>query len=314
MVVADTAELDKAVEMYYAGSPDKAISLIKPLALSGDVDAQFLLGNILYSLSKTNIFSEKEDPVEWYKMAALQGSADANYALGVIYNNKWIKSNLREDVEMAIFYYDNATKLGNVRAKAVLSKLNYLGETSKKEKPLLGAKSTTGRSKQASKMPNYNSAKQPSVTKLAGNVKQVPGEKSDSESRANNLTDSAKQLYGEIEGTRSATVNLSGLANQCENYTQAGFNYYAASIKGAFFVGDAEIETIGSASSKPGTLLIKLIHKQNDIVILMALKGVPKNIVIGLKVGRELRITGIVEDSQKIGTNCDVILTYKSTN
>jgi len=50
-VASNASELDKAVKIYYAGYPDQAISLIQPLAFSGDVDAQFLLGNILYSLS-----------------------------------------------------------------------------------------------------------------------------------------------------------------------------------------------------------------------------------------------------------------------
>jgi hypothetical protein len=44
--------MDEAVKRYYAGFPEEAISMIKPLALSGNVDAQYLLGNILYSLSK----------------------------------------------------------------------------------------------------------------------------------------------------------------------------------------------------------------------------------------------------------------------
>ena len=52
-VAADTKTIDEAVKRYYAGFPDEAISMMKPLALSGDVNAQYLLGNILYGLSKT---------------------------------------------------------------------------------------------------------------------------------------------------------------------------------------------------------------------------------------------------------------------
>ena len=107
-VAADTKTIDEAVKRYYAGFPDEAISMMKPLALSGDENAQYLLGNILYGLSKTKNFSDIDSPIKWYRMAAEQDSAAANYALGVIFHNKWRESRDKKEASTAIiFILDN---------------------------------------------------------------------------------------------------------------------------------------------------------------------------------------------------------------
>jgi TPR repeat protein len=126
-VGATSDELAKSVQLYYAGSPDQAISSIKPLALAGDAEAQLTLGNILYSLSKANQRIEFEDSIKWYEMAAAQDSADANSALGVIYHNEWLESRSREDAAMAISYYEKAIELGDKNAPGYLSKLRRRG-------------------------------------------------------------------------------------------------------------------------------------------------------------------------------------------
>ena len=122
-VVADTKEMDEAVKRYYAGFPEEAISMLKPLALSGDVDAQYLLGNILYSLSKEGTVTGIEDPVKWYKMAADQNSAAANYALGAIFHNKWIKSRDKNEAANAIIYYQKAVELEYSKAQQPLDRI-----------------------------------------------------------------------------------------------------------------------------------------------------------------------------------------------
>ncbi len=122
-VDAGSAELDRAIEKYYAGYPEQAIDMIKPLATSGDVDAQLLLGNILYGLSGSSRAGAAEDPARWYRMAAGQDSAQANYALGAIHNNNWLKSHRREDAELAQRYFQKAVDLGYTRARAPLTRL-----------------------------------------------------------------------------------------------------------------------------------------------------------------------------------------------
>ena len=105
-VGASSAELAEAIEQYYEGSPDQAISSIKTLALTGDAEAQLALGNILYSLSKANKDAEIEDFIKWYEMAASQASVDANSSLGAIYHNKWLELRSNDDAALPISYYE----------------------------------------------------------------------------------------------------------------------------------------------------------------------------------------------------------------
>jgi len=323
-VSANTAELDRALNIYYAGYPDRAINLIEPLALSGDVDAQLLLGNILYSLSKTNKFNQAGDPVKWYKMAAVQNSTAANYALGVIYHNKWVKSHRRQDVEIAIFYYQKAVDLGHEDAQARLSKLKTRDKTSDKKKPHFTSSSnaSAGSSKQTSKMSDENSSKQTASVKLAdtskqtpveNDAKQAPVETSGKQSGAIKLANIAQPVPGENISIEPGSVNLTDVAYQCRNYTRTGFNYYAESIQGAFIEGTAVIDTIGPTSSTSATRLLRLTNKEFDAVITLTLQGVPKEVAKGLKRGGDFRVTGIVGHSQMIGSNCDLSLTYQSS-
>ncbi len=135
-------ELERAEKKYYAGYPYQAVAMIRPIASSGDAGAQFLLGNILYSLSNSDEFVITEDPVDWYKMAAAQDHPQAHYALGVIYQNKWVNFDDKSDFELAISYYEKAEKLDYPSAKSSLSKLKSMAKLSKKTKSLTYTNST----------------------------------------------------------------------------------------------------------------------------------------------------------------------------
>jgi len=312
-VVASSAELNNAILIYYAGLPHQAISLIKPLALSGDSDAQYLLGNILYSLSTTNKSDDTEDPVEWYKMAAVQGSPDANYSLGVIFHNKWVKSRRQQDIAIAIFYYEKAVELGVEDAQAYLSSLKSRYPTSNKSQMASKSSLSTERTKPTDQIPVETGTAESGAVKSATIAKQSPVKKSEQESSVASLTDTPSQIPQGNREQASITVNLADVASQCKNYTRVGFNYYAESILGALLVGSAKIDTIESRPSKPDTRLVTLTHQISDIEILLALDGVPKEVVAGLKPGRDFGISGIVGRSQKEGSICDLMLTYQST-
>ena len=312
-VVASSAELNNAIQIYYAGLPHQAISLIKPLAVSGDSDAQYLLGNILYSLSKTNISDDAEDPVEWYKMAAVQGSPDANYALGVIFHNNWVKSQRQQDIAIAIFYYEKAVELGVEDAQAYLSSLKSRRTTSNKSQKSSKSSSSTERTKPTDQIPVKTGTAESGAVKSATIAKQSPVKKSEQESSVASVAVTPSQIPQGDREQASITVNLADVASQCKNYTRVGFNYYAESILGALLVGSAKIDTIESRPSKPDTRLVTLTHQLSDIEILLALDGVPKEVVAGLKPGRDFGISGIVGRSQKEGSICDLMLTYQST-
>ena len=325
---ANSMELDKAIKIYYAGLPNQAISLIKPLALSGDVNAQFLLGNILYSLSKTNKKSEIDDPVKWYKMAAANNSPDANYALGVIYNNKWTGSLRQEHLIIAKFYFENAAALGHLNAQVYLAEINNRDEASNQKKSASNAESSPGMAKQVPQIPVNNTQQSGStdpVSRASGNTatvvvepsqmedtpRQSPESDNNSMPDSTNLEVSTKQLPANNDESESISVNLADIATQCKKYTRAGFNYYADSIKGATLTGTAIIDTIGSSPSRPGAHLIRLTNSKYDTLLFITLDGVPKEVAKGLKEEGDIEIMGIVEDSQIIGSNCDVILTYQ---
>jgi hypothetical protein len=120
---ASPTDLDLAVQKYHAGYPEKAISILKPLAVKGDMHAQKLLGNIVYALATTDPSNTSEDPLKWYRMAAAQGSPEASYALGVIYNNHWLQGKSDEHGRLAEYYYQQAFDRGYARAEAPLMQM-----------------------------------------------------------------------------------------------------------------------------------------------------------------------------------------------
>lgn len=122
-LAAPSTVLDDAVRQYYAGQPRVAIGMLEPLAVDGDVDAQYLLGNILYTLANAGRAEAHDDPGKWYRMAAAQNSAPAIYALGAIHNNRWLQSHRDEDAELAQAYFQRALQLGDENARAALTKL-----------------------------------------------------------------------------------------------------------------------------------------------------------------------------------------------
>lgn len=119
---AGQADLDRAVERYYAGYPAQAIAMLEPLALAGDTEAQYLLGNIVYALAQSGLAADGQEPIRWYRMAAAQGSAEASYALGAIYHNRWLASRNEREAQLAERYYQAAADLGHEPAAAVLLK------------------------------------------------------------------------------------------------------------------------------------------------------------------------------------------------
>ena len=120
---AGSTDLDNAVKRYYAGYPLQAVEMIKPLAMSGDVDAQYLLGNIIYGLSNDSRFSSVGDPVKWYTMAAEQGSPQATYAIGMVYYNDWIQSREAKDADQAMVFFQKAGELGYEKAQSSMNQL-----------------------------------------------------------------------------------------------------------------------------------------------------------------------------------------------
>jgi hypothetical protein len=120
---ASPPDLEQAAKAYHSGDSDAAIAILKPLALQGDLQAQNLLGNIIYGLSIANPSKTGEDPKKWYQMASAQGSPEASYALGAIHDNHWLRTTRKEDALLAEHYYQQALDRGYRKAEAPLMRI-----------------------------------------------------------------------------------------------------------------------------------------------------------------------------------------------
>ena len=158
---AASPELDQAVKKYYAGYPGEAIGMIEPLALGGDVGAQYLLGNLLYTLTQSGQSELQGEPIKWYRLAAEQGSARAAYALGAIYNNRWLQAQGDEDLDLAQSFYRQALDLGDDNARAALDKLAAHKEARGKTTSLTYTNASFASKRQAS--PDTPTASQPAA-------------------------------------------------------------------------------------------------------------------------------------------------------
>ena len=315
-VGATSAELTKAIHLYYAGSPDAAISSIKSLALAGDEEAQLTLGNILYSLSKANKDAEIEDFIKWYEMAAAQGSVDANSALGAIYHNKWLESRSNEDAALAISYYEKAIEQGDAKAQGYLSKLRRRGGFAVGQNLLPKPKASPQPSIQSAQNSSEDSASKSDEKNSTTPVKAAPAKaapvKAAPVKAAPVKAAPVKQDAGETYEVSSVQVNLTEIVNQCSNYTAAGFDHYGESIAGAFLVGSAKIRTIEPSSSQLNTRLIRLFDKKSSTVIFLALDKVPEAVASKLQERSDFAITGIVTRAQMIGSHCEISLSYQT--
>jgi len=320
-VAAATKEIDDAVKRYYAGFPEQAISMLKPLALEGDVDAQHLLGNILYSLSAAGKYMLIDESVRWYKMAAGQNSAVSNYALGVIFQNKWVNSRNEKDAATAIVYYRKAADLGYTKAQTYLTKIKSRSGISQQEatalvkdqqaKPVLETKSRIETPE--IELDNMGSGKvlTPVDVSTSINIAKKSEAVEESATTSGSLDQSA-QIADNPDDEVRITITLADLASQCHNYTEAGFNLYAETIKDALVSGNASVTAMSPDSSESGTYSIDLINSQFDSAVFVNLRKVPAEVAKTFDEGEKFGITGIIIDSKVVGSNCAISLLYQS--
>src|SRR5271169_3983018 len=82
---AFAGEFEDATAAYNRGDYATALHLISALAGQGDADAQFNLG-LLYNNGK-GVPQDYAEAVKWYRLAADQGIAEAQYNMGIMYKN-----------------------------------------------------------------------------------------------------------------------------------------------------------------------------------------------------------------------------------
>ncbi len=326
-IMANSAELDIAVKAYYGGRPAEAVELIKPLAQAGDISAQYLLGNILYSLSQTRQVNLGDEAVEWYTKAAMQGSAEANNALGNIYYNRWIDSRQQKDAALAISFYEKAIGLGTKVKQEPLTKLKRLSGVSPekavylakkiaeaaKQSPITAGKPESGIAitKPIVEMDvpavagvNVSDAEKPKTTTEAP---ELLSEDSKPEVDITKLVADASNSDTEkvvLQGERPLMVlNLEEIAHECGNYTPVGFGIYADTIEGAMVIGKAKVRKID-----PG--ILRLVLKKREVSVQLSLKDTPQKLIKGLQTGDDFVVRGTILQSQLVETECTIHMQY----
>ena len=109
---------NKGIELFDEKNYTESIKYFKKAADQGNADAQYELG-YMYSRGEGVTLSDSE-AVRWYKLAADQGDAMALYELGFMYENGYGVT--QSDTE-AIKYYKLAADQGDLEAKKALDRM-----------------------------------------------------------------------------------------------------------------------------------------------------------------------------------------------
>ena len=108
-------DFDKGLAAYKAQDYATALQEWRPLAESGDSDAQYNLGYMYYN--GLGLLQDYAEAVRWYRLAAAQGDADAQYNLGYMYLNGL---GLLQDYAEAVRWCRLAAVQGDAKAQIFL--------------------------------------------------------------------------------------------------------------------------------------------------------------------------------------------------
>lgn len=316
-VIGGPQELNKAISLYYQGYPAQAIEFLKPLANAGDVESQYLLGNILYSLSKAGVIDSDDEAIAWYRMAAEQESAGASYALAVIFDNRWRRTGNRQHAADAIVYYRRAVDLGHLQATSPLARLRTQSGLSEKAaiaQSGLGGAPTVPRPESAAAAPSKPasgsaSGDEPVVVGEGGNGSE--GETSVETVARSESSDPTGVAPAAPDGSGSPGVTVAQIATRCEQYTEVGFDLYASTIRGARLSGQASVAAVESDAANPGTYLVNFTDRRQAAAVTFELGQVPAAVVANYPQGKPAALSGIVVDSKTSSTGCSISLRYQ---
>ncbi|ALH79698.1 SPOR domain-containing protein [Sphingopyxis macrogoltabida] len=120
------ADVKQGVEAWQAGDYQAAVAEWRPLALAGDADAQFNLGQA-YKLGR-GVPSDLSQAEAWYRKAAKQGHLQAEDNLGLIL----FTANRRDE---AMTYITRSAERGEPRAQYVLGTAMFNGDLAAQDWP-----------------------------------------------------------------------------------------------------------------------------------------------------------------------------------
>ena len=109
------AGFTEGANAYNAGNYALALKEIKPLALSGNRDAQHLLG-LMYYMGR-GIERDYQQAMAWHRKAARQGKPDAQYIVGAMY---YTGNSVPQDQKEAVSWFRKAAEQGHAEAQHAL--------------------------------------------------------------------------------------------------------------------------------------------------------------------------------------------------
>ena len=117
-----SSDFDKGLTAYNNGDYATALKEWKPLAEEGDVDAQYHLG-VLYD-NGDGVPQDYKEAVRWYTLAAEQGVAEAQFNLGNMYYDG---QGVSVDYKEAVRWFTLAAEQGDVDAQYNLDFIHRKG-------------------------------------------------------------------------------------------------------------------------------------------------------------------------------------------
>lgn len=121
------ADVKSGVDAWQKGDYQAAVAEWRPLAVAGDADAQFNLGQA-YKLGR-GVPADLAQAEAWYRRAAKQGHLQAEDNLGLVL----FTANRREE---AMTYINRSAARGEPRAQYVLGTAHFNGDLAAKDWPL----------------------------------------------------------------------------------------------------------------------------------------------------------------------------------
>ena len=121
--VANAADFSKGIQAAQAGDFKAALAELTPLAEQGHAEAQYNLG-VMYD-NGMGVPENDETAVKWYTLAAEQGDADAQYNLGNMYQRG---TGVPESDKTAVKWYTLAAEQGDADAQSNLGVMYQFGK------------------------------------------------------------------------------------------------------------------------------------------------------------------------------------------
>jgi len=111
---------EQGIGVEESNSLEKAAELYLSAAQKGDSIAQYKIGSF-YIQGIGGVEQNYEQALQWYHKAARQENADAELALGMLYEQGYV---VEKNIKLAIGYYRSADVHGNSEAKKLLEQLS----------------------------------------------------------------------------------------------------------------------------------------------------------------------------------------------